>query len=113
MGRAFAGPDMRFISCFAPIMTSSAAKAFTSRASRAISMCAPGAPGNPAEIGPADLVLIGLKTTANGALPELLPPLVGPATAVLTTAKRLGQRGTYRLLDRPGKNTWAPFALSV
>ncbi|HOC57075.1 MAG TPA: 2-dehydropantoate 2-reductase [Verrucomicrobiota bacterium] len=38
----------------------------------------------PDEIGPAELVLIGLKTTANGQFPELLPPLVGPATAVLT-----------------------------
>src|SRR5512143_871689 len=38
----------------------------------------------PEEIGPADLVLIGLKTTANDQFPQLLPPLVGPATAVLT-----------------------------
>ena len=34
---------------------------------------------DPKEIGPADLVLIGLKTTANHVLPKLLPPLVGPA----------------------------------
>ena len=33
----------------------------------------------PKEIGPADLVLIALKTTANHVLPKLLPPLVGPA----------------------------------
>ncbi len=44
----------------------------------------------PDEIGPADLVLIGLKTTANEAFPELLPPLVGPRTAVLTLQNGLG-----------------------
>jgi len=44
----------------------------------------------PGEIGPADLVLIGLKTTANTVLPELLPPLAGPATAVLTLQNGLG-----------------------
>src|SRR6185503_10901491 len=38
----------------------------------------------PEEIGVADLVLIGLKTTANDQFPHLLPPLVGPGTAVLT-----------------------------
>src|ERR1035437_5637180 len=36
----------------------------------------------PEEIGPADLVLIGLKTTANEAFAKLLPPLVGSGTAV-------------------------------
>ena len=44
----------------------------------------------PEEIGPADLVLIGLKTTANEAFPELLPPLVGPGTAVVTLQNGLG-----------------------
>jgi 2-dehydropantoate 2-reductase len=44
----------------------------------------------PEEIGPADLVLIGLKTTANDQFPHLLPPLVGPATAVLTLQNGLG-----------------------
>src|SRR6266850_1282248 len=38
----------------------------------------------PEEIGVSDLVLIALKTTANDQLPKLLPPLVGPKTAVLT-----------------------------
>ena len=38
----------------------------------------------PEEIGPADLVLIGLKTTANDAFARLLPPLVGPGTVLLT-----------------------------
>lgn len=45
---------------------------------------------NPQEIGPADLVLIGLKTTANHAFPGLLPPLVGPQTSVLTLQNGLG-----------------------
>jgi 2-dehydropantoate 2-reductase len=44
----------------------------------------------PGEIGTAELVLIGLKTTANDALPQLLPPLVGPKTAVLTLQNGLG-----------------------
>jgi 2-dehydropantoate 2-reductase len=44
----------------------------------------------PEEIGPCDVVLIGLKTTANAEFPRLLPPLVGPATAVLTLQNGLG-----------------------
>jgi 2-dehydropantoate 2-reductase len=44
----------------------------------------------PEEIGPADLVLIGLKTTANDQFFRLLPPLVGPKTAVLTLQNGLG-----------------------
>jgi 2-dehydropantoate 2-reductase len=44
----------------------------------------------PKEIGPVDLVLIGLKTTANDQFPSLLPPLVGPRTAVLTLQNGLG-----------------------
>ena len=44
----------------------------------------------PEEIGVSDLVLIGLKTTANDQLANLLPPLVGPKTAVLTLQNGLG-----------------------
>jgi 2-dehydropantoate 2-reductase len=44
----------------------------------------------PEEIGVSDLVLIGLKTTANGQFPKLLPPLVGPHTAVVTLQNGLG-----------------------
>ena len=44
----------------------------------------------PAEIGACDLVLIALKTTANGEFPRLLPPLVAPHTAVLTLQNGLG-----------------------
>jgi 2-dehydropantoate 2-reductase len=44
----------------------------------------------PAEIGICDLVLVGLKTTANDRFPELIPPLVGPGTAVMTLQNGLG-----------------------
>lgn len=44
----------------------------------------------PETIGPCDLVLIALKTTANDQLPRLIPPLVGPNTAVLTLQNGLG-----------------------
>lgn len=44
----------------------------------------------PEEIGPCELVLIGLKTTANGSFGHLLPPLVAPHTAILTLQNGLG-----------------------
>lgn len=44
----------------------------------------------PDEIGWSDLVLIGLKTTANDQFSSLLPPLVGPRTALLTLQNGLG-----------------------
>ncbi len=44
----------------------------------------------PEEIGPSELVLIGLKTTANDRFPALLPPLVGSGTAVVTLQNGLG-----------------------
>src|SRR5687768_11861016 len=44
----------------------------------------------PEEIGESDLVLVGLKTTANDQFPNLLPPLVGKRTAVLTLQNGLG-----------------------
>jgi 2-dehydropantoate 2-reductase len=44
----------------------------------------------PEEIGPVELVLIGLKTTANDQFPKLLAPLVGPATTILTLQNGLG-----------------------
>lgn len=43
-----------------------------------------------AEIGPVDLVIIALKTTANGSLDTLLPPLIGPETILLTLQNGLG-----------------------
>ena len=44
----------------------------------------------PEEIGESDLVVIGLKTTANDQFAKLLPPLVGKNTAVLTLQNGLG-----------------------
>ena len=44
----------------------------------------------PEEIGGCDLVLIGLKTTANNQFSNLLPSLVDPHTAVLTLQNGLG-----------------------
>lgn len=44
----------------------------------------------PEEIGISDLVIIGLKTTANDQFPKLLPPLVGAHTVILTLQNGLG-----------------------
>lgn len=44
----------------------------------------------PEEIGVCDLVLIGLKTTANGEFERLLGPLIGEGTVVLTLQNGLG-----------------------
>jgi 2-dehydropantoate 2-reductase len=46
--------------------------------------------GRAEEIGPVDLVVVALKTTANVALPALLPPLLHADTAVLTLQNGLG-----------------------
>lgn len=46
--------------------------------------------GSPEEIGPCDLVLIALKTVSNLDLERLLPPLIGPETALLTLQNGLG-----------------------
>ena len=45
---------------------------------------------NPAAIGPVDLVIIAVKTTANEALLELLPPLLHEKTHLLTLQNGLG-----------------------
>lgn len=46
--------------------------------------------GTTNEIGPVDLVLVALKSTANEALPELLPPLLHADTTVVTLQNGLG-----------------------
>jgi 2-dehydropantoate 2-reductase len=46
--------------------------------------------GEPGEIGPVDLVVIALKATANDQLGRLLPPLLGPGTAVVNLQNGLG-----------------------
>lgn len=43
-----------------------------------------------AEIGVCDLVLITVKTFSNGDLPDLLPPLIGKSTILLTLQNGLG-----------------------
>lgn len=45
---------------------------------------------SPEQIGQSDLVLIGLKTTANDSFRKLLPPLIGPSTVLLTLQNGLG-----------------------
>jgi 2-dehydropantoate 2-reductase len=46
--------------------------------------------GSSGEIGPVDLVIVTLKTTANGELARLLPPLLGPGTVIFTLQNGLG-----------------------
>jgi 2-dehydropantoate 2-reductase len=46
--------------------------------------------GSPGEMGPCDVVLIALKTTANASLPALIPPLLDPGTALVTLQNGLG-----------------------
>ena len=43
-----------------------------------------------ATIGPCDLVVVTIKSTANHALPALVTPLLGPATVVLTLQNGMG-----------------------
>ena len=50
----------------------------------------PHAATTPVEIGPCDLVLVGLKTTANKRFRDLLPPLVKHSTMVVTFQNGLG-----------------------
>lgn len=58
---------------------------------------------SPEESGPADLVLIGLKTTANDQFPRLLRPLVAPHTAVLTLQNGLGNEEALAALFPAGQ----------
>ena len=48
------------------------------------------------EIGIVDLVVIGLKSWANDHYPELVGPLVGPATMILTLQNGLGNESCWR-----------------
>jgi 2-dehydropantoate 2-reductase len=41
-------------------------------------------------IGPCDLVVVTIKSTSNHALPELVSPLLGPATVVVTLQNGMG-----------------------
>jgi 2-dehydropantoate 2-reductase len=51
-----------------------------------------------AEIGPVDLAVVTLKSTANAALAELLPPLIGENTRVLTLQNGLGNEARIAAL---------------
>ncbi len=55
----------------------------------------------PAEIGVCDVVLIGLKTTANPEFPRLIPPLTGPQTLVVTLQNGLGNEEALAALLGP------------
>ena len=46
--------------------------------------------GTPEEIGPVDLILVCIKTTANADLKKLIPPLLGSDTVVCTLQNGLG-----------------------
>lgn len=56
--------------------------------------------GSTAEMGRCDLVVIGLKATSNSILSDLLPPLIGPHTLLLTLQNGLG--GDVFLAERFG-----------
>jgi 2-dehydropantoate 2-reductase len=55
----------------------------------------------PGDIGIADLILIALKTTANDHFASLLPPLVGPASVVMTLQNGLGNEEQLARLFAP------------
>jgi 2-dehydropantoate 2-reductase len=57
----------------------------------------------PEAIGPCDLVVIGLKTTANDQFAKLLPPLLAPHTAVLTLQNGLGNEEKLAEMVPPGQ----------
>ena len=57
----------------------------------------------PDEIGPVDLVLVGLKTFANGLFPELIGPLVGARTSILTLQNGLGNEEALAELFGAGR----------
>ncbi|PHX79206.1 MAG: 2-dehydropantoate 2-reductase, partial [Opitutia bacterium] len=43
-----------------------------------------------AKIGPCDLIVVTIKSTSNYALPELVTPLLGPSTIVVTLQNGMG-----------------------
>jgi 2-dehydropantoate 2-reductase len=61
----------------------------------------PQAANDPKAIGVCDMVIIGLKTTANARFPELLPALVGPQTLILTLQNGLGNETQLARLFGP------------
>jgi 2-dehydropantoate 2-reductase len=61
----------------------------------------PKAADRPEAIGPSELVLIGLKTTANDQFARLLPPLVDARTILLTLQNGLGNEEALARLFPP------------
>jgi 2-dehydropantoate 2-reductase len=57
----------------------------------------------PEEMGPVDLVLVGLKTFANDQLVALVAPLMGAETAVLTLQNGLGNEERLAAAFGPGR----------
>lgn len=55
------------------------------------------------DIGTVDLVVVALKTTANGAFGALITPLLGPETAILTLQNGLGNEEQLAALFGPGR----------
>lgn len=58
---------------------------------------------SPEEIGPVDLVVVALKATANDSLAALLPPLLGPCTAVVNLQNGLGVDEQVAAVAGPGR----------
>ncbi len=86
---ALAGADVRFL--LRSDLAAVRAAGLTLRERDAVRRLDPVAAfAAPAEIGPVDLVLVALKTTGNAALRDLLPPLLGRDTVVLTLQNGLG-----------------------
>jgi 2-dehydropantoate 2-reductase len=65
-------------------------KGFAIQSARGDFVVRPHCARTPEEVGACDLVLVALKTTANDQFSKLLPPLVSPASAVLTLQNGLG-----------------------
>jgi 2-dehydropantoate 2-reductase len=63
----------------------------------------PGYARLPEEVGPSDVVLIGLKTTANHTFQDLLPPLVSATTLVVTLQNGLGNEEQLARLFAPSQ----------
>jgi 2-dehydropantoate 2-reductase len=59
--------------------------------------------GKPEAIGPVDLVLVCIKTTANTDLRRLIPPLLGPDTVVCTLQNGLGNEELLASIAGPAR----------
>ena len=88
LGRA--GTDVRFLMRSDLATVRARGSVLLQEGGKTITLSPVAAFGRTEEIGAVDLVLVTLKTTANHELPRLLPPLLGPRTAVLTLQNGLG-----------------------